>query len=171
MDEEGGYGFVDPDDVVRACHLIPNYALGLFDPEDSSCTDYLRYYINSWVDRDMFCRYFGGGIGHSPIRWAIRFFEDTVRQLTGQDPVTADDNEPMDDSDLDDEPRPATPTDDLVDLNEDEAFGENVGDEDISDDKDIDDREEEMRQLEENDVDDADGDDVGDDEALGLAPP
>ncbi|KIJ53889.1 hypothetical protein M422DRAFT_242156 [Sphaerobolus stellatus SS14] len=73
-DETDMFGFVDPANVIRACHLIPafHYAESdLLKPGSvgrnlkDRDTDYLHYYVNRFVDRDMYMRYLGGGIGHT----------------------------------------------------------------------------------------------------------
>ena len=95
---EDSFGFLDPDDVIRGCHLIPAFAHGkLTEPESPASgasqgeqpEDVLHWkyhYVNlyvyislfygskfadstsSFVDRDMYMRYRGGGIGHFPTR-------------------------------------------------------------------------------------------------------
>jgi hypothetical protein len=88
---EDGFGFVDPSEVVRGCFLLPvrefTHTRDLLDPPSSLASDHpvkgdYRYYdliqyvpypmcslladilFISWVDRDMFMRYCGGGPGH-----------------------------------------------------------------------------------------------------------
>ncbi|KAJ3709521.1 hypothetical protein C8R42DRAFT_649336 [Lentinula raphanica] len=91
--DDMAFGFLDPSVLIRACHLIPAFVgdktTDLLDFSNSagrkvgSDSDWLNYYVNmyvvncfaihyskievdSFVDRDMFMRYFpGGGIGHS----------------------------------------------------------------------------------------------------------
>ena len=53
MVEEDAFGFVNPDNVLWACHLIPSFADGLLHPDGitaSLCAhdsgDWKRYYIN-----------------------------------------------------------------------------------------------------------------------------
>ncbi|KAG8958574.1 hypothetical protein FRC03_009004 [Tulasnella sp. 419] len=64
------FGFVDPCDVVRACHLIPAFSKGRTkDLLDSSFIrdtdgDFRFFFVNRFVDRDMYMRYRGNGIGH-----------------------------------------------------------------------------------------------------------
>ncbi|KAF8594348.1 hypothetical protein BDV93DRAFT_611903 [Ceratobasidium sp. AG-I] len=66
------FGFVDPASVIRSAHLIPAFNFGrseneaghriaLDDPKDG---DWNSYYVNRFVDRDMFMRYMRGGVGH-----------------------------------------------------------------------------------------------------------
>jgi hypothetical protein len=52
MAEEGAFGFVDPSDVLRSCHVIPRFAKGLLHNDGkglSACardsTDWVEYYI------------------------------------------------------------------------------------------------------------------------------
>jgi hypothetical protein len=85
---EEAFGFVDPRDVLRACHIIPAFAGGKSHADEVSISrcardgnDWARYYINRcvkqtvfsyvfnytlrFVDRDMLMRYHWGlGIGH-----------------------------------------------------------------------------------------------------------
>ncbi|KAJ7244602.1 hypothetical protein B0H12DRAFT_1236060 [Mycena haematopus] len=71
------FGFLNPDEVIRGAHLIPAFAhgrttdllssgsigrvpwAGLTDDED-----WKYYYVNFFVDRDMYMHYIGGGVGH-----------------------------------------------------------------------------------------------------------
>ncbi|KIO20788.1 hypothetical protein M407DRAFT_219893, partial [Tulasnella calospora MUT 4182] len=71
---EGPYafGFVDPDLVVRAAHLIPSFIYGKTDDLltrslywDSQDGDWENYYVNPFVDRDMLSRFLGTGVGHT----------------------------------------------------------------------------------------------------------
>ncbi|OSC98561.1 hypothetical protein PYCCODRAFT_1454293 [Trametes coccinea BRFM310] len=73
LDDEP-FGFIAPDQVLRGVHLIPAFAHGLSDSalpgysiarlEDEEDQDFCYYYIGIFVDRDMFMRFLGGGIGH-----------------------------------------------------------------------------------------------------------
>lgn len=73
-DPSGAFGFVesvDPSRVVRACHLIPAFALGkttrllrLSQTWDTLSGDWINYYVSRFVDRDTMMRYLGWGIGH-----------------------------------------------------------------------------------------------------------
>ncbi|KAG1775826.1 hypothetical protein EV702DRAFT_972611, partial [Suillus placidus] len=66
------FGFVDPSDILRGCHIIPQFSQGLWHLDGkgvSNCAqdklDWRCYYINCFVDRDMFMRYnWGLGVGH-----------------------------------------------------------------------------------------------------------
>ncbi|KAL5537155.1 hypothetical protein ACEPAF_978 [Sanghuangporus sanghuang] len=67
------FGFINPDLIVRATHVIPKFSSGktrytlpkcIVPSKSKETNDYLVYYVNIFVDRDMFMRYRGGGIGH-----------------------------------------------------------------------------------------------------------
>ncbi|KAG9119402.1 hypothetical protein FRC07_005587 [Ceratobasidium sp. 392] len=67
------FGFLDPELVIWACYLIPVFTLGRttnllgvgsFALDDAHEGDWRSYYVNRFVDRDMFMRYWGGGVGH-----------------------------------------------------------------------------------------------------------
>jgi hypothetical protein len=62
--DEDAFGFLDQDLIIRSSHLIPDFNSGrtskLFLEEDATSV-LIRH---SFVDRDMFMRYLGGGIGH-----------------------------------------------------------------------------------------------------------
>ncbi|KAG6808398.1 hypothetical protein H0H92_004278 [Tricholoma furcatifolium] len=86
------FGFIDPGNVIRAVHLIPNFSRGrtteflkhsMARHPDKKDQDYKRYYVNMFVDRDMYMRYTGGGIGHRNTREATEHFEIDIRRLWG----------------------------------------------------------------------------------------
>ncbi|KAG2123248.1 hypothetical protein DEU56DRAFT_688107, partial [Suillus clintonianus] len=67
------FGFIDPQHVIRAVHLIPayskRYTYSLLPPSIARQprdldADFNWYYVNQFVDRDMFMRFRGGGVGH-----------------------------------------------------------------------------------------------------------
>ncbi|GBE78097.1 hypothetical protein SCP_0109790 [Sparassis crispa] len=65
--EPNASGFLDPDEVIRGVHLIPAFAHGyaatqLDDSTESS--DWKYYYVNCFVDRDMYICHLGDGVGH-----------------------------------------------------------------------------------------------------------
>ncbi|KZP03478.1 hypothetical protein FIBSPDRAFT_768897 [Athelia psychrophila] len=73
INDDDAFGIVDPATVLRGCHVIPRFALGpkYSDPLQglshlaSDSTDWIEYYVNRYVDRDMVMRYhFGLGVGH-----------------------------------------------------------------------------------------------------------
>ncbi|KAF9468095.1 hypothetical protein BDZ94DRAFT_1287378 [Collybia nuda] len=74
-DESPAFGFLDPSLVLRGCHLVPAFGAGrtpdllkTVSPTAArplgETDDWVNYYVIIWVDRDMFMRYLGGGIGH-----------------------------------------------------------------------------------------------------------
>ncbi|KAG2336862.1 hypothetical protein BDR05DRAFT_978682 [Suillus weaverae] len=69
------FGLVDPQQVIRAVHLIPaynkHYTYSLLPPSIAQQprdldTDFNWYYVNQFVDRDMFMRFRGGGTTAEP---------------------------------------------------------------------------------------------------------
>ncbi|KAG8933829.1 hypothetical protein FRC01_006874 [Tulasnella sp. 417] len=70
LEDDGAFGFIHPEEVIRASHIIPAFAHGRekstighsFVQEPMG--DYNYYYIMRFVDRDMYMRYRGDGIGH-----------------------------------------------------------------------------------------------------------
>ncbi|TEB18199.1 hypothetical protein FA13DRAFT_1649583, partial [Coprinellus micaceus] len=73
LNERGSHSFIDPSLALRACHMIPRFRKGMkhLDGKGTSelandGSDWLEYYINRFVDRDMFMRYeWGLGVGHT----------------------------------------------------------------------------------------------------------
>ncbi|KAG6913249.1 hypothetical protein DXG01_008413 [Tephrocybe rancida] len=102
MEGSDAFDFVNPRDVLRAVHLIPRFAgprIGdLLGPsmarrEDEDDLDYERYYVDMFVDRDMFVRFTGGGIGHRSIRDATcSLLRETERAFSNRDDLSADDD-------------------------------------------------------------------------------
>ncbi|KAF7983682.1 hypothetical protein HWV62_19591 [Athelia sp. TMB] len=65
------FGFLDPNYVLRACHLIPAFCegksadlLGPSSARDFPTGDWINYYVMRFADRDMMMRYLGLGVGH-----------------------------------------------------------------------------------------------------------
>ncbi|KAG6914588.1 hypothetical protein DXG01_016444 [Tephrocybe rancida] len=70
------FGFVDPSDVLRGCHLISRFSHGKIDQNISSLAkdhkDWKCYYIDRFCDRDMLMRYYWGiSIGHVQTRVGV----------------------------------------------------------------------------------------------------
>ncbi|KAA1477320.1 hypothetical protein DENSPDRAFT_828692 [Dentipellis sp. KUC8613] len=72
-DDDEAFGFLDPADVVRGVHLIPAFARGRQEDVVTGEGEDVRiiendewsiYYVNHFVDRDMYMRFCGRGIGH-----------------------------------------------------------------------------------------------------------
>lgn len=133
------FGFVDPDDVIRGAHLIPGFRYGPTDallygksiaraPDEDD--DWLYFFVNlsvvvqssiiqkpiadtiySFVDRDMYMRYRGGGIGHYRVPLPIEDFDnnallppEAVDELSSTiEAAEADDNMDDDSGDSSDE--------------------------------------------------------------------
>ena len=101
--DSDAHGFIDPTAVLRAAHLIPAFSHDLMGPEPlPGChatrfltDDWNHYYANmyvshyflliiqsnkciiSFVDRDMFMRYRGGGVGHKYMRAIEKWLGET----------------------------------------------------------------------------------------------
>ncbi|KII83957.1 hypothetical protein PLICRDRAFT_46731 [Plicaturopsis crispa FD-325 SS-3] len=114
--DESAFGFLDPSLVIRGCHLIPAFVDGR-TPALLNCThsagraadeidDWEAYYVNIFVDRDMFMRFLGGGVGHD-ISVQRRYDADEDTELRGgeDDPQDSDSNAdyPMDDDENEDD--------------------------------------------------------------------
>ncbi|KAH7920814.1 hypothetical protein BV22DRAFT_980352, partial [Leucogyrophana mollusca] len=100
-DTSEAFGFLDPDQVIRGAHVIPAFAYGQTDEvlspslarqesefDKDWCLPIHQICIHSpyyrFVDRDMFMRYRGGGIGHKATRhW------DAMLQRDDQVPASA----------------------------------------------------------------------------------
>lgn len=56
IDKPGSHSFIDPEDVTRACHIVPNFQMGKRYPEGVGKSvvaddgkDYERYFVNRQV--------------------------------------------------------------------------------------------------------------------------
>ncbi|KAJ3544504.1 hypothetical protein NMY22_g2759 [Coprinellus aureogranulatus] len=77
------FGFVDPNRIIRAVHLMPDFSSGKTNnhlgptiarrPEEHD-EDYKFYYVGIFVDRDTVMRFRGGGAGHVSTRQATDYF-------------------------------------------------------------------------------------------------
>ncbi|KAJ2921989.1 hypothetical protein H1R20_g15105, partial [Candolleomyces eurysporus] len=93
--ENYAFGFLDPAQVLRGCHLIPAFHLGqtncnqllpydcavarqvkLDSAENSSTQDWTNYYVNIFVDRDMVMRHYGSGVGHQANTQVLALHDD-----------------------------------------------------------------------------------------------
>ncbi|KAI0308476.1 hypothetical protein OF83DRAFT_1160671 [Amylostereum chailletii] len=98
-DEPAPFGFIDPDQIIRAAYLEPAFAYGQNDlrlgpsvarQDKEEDKDWEMYYVNPFVDRDMLMRFRGGGVGHLGTRHLNPELEeehhwrpDPVRAFTG----------------------------------------------------------------------------------------
>ncbi|KAK7450146.1 hypothetical protein VKT23_013029 [Stygiomarasmius scandens] len=92
--DSNAFGFVDPQVVLRGCYLMPAFAYGTtteylnfpnsigrpprFTPEGIVVDqdDFKYYYVGIAVDRDMWMRYRGGGVGHNATRRQTQGLEE-----------------------------------------------------------------------------------------------
>ncbi|THH19983.1 hypothetical protein EUX98_g8669 [Antrodiella citrinella] len=65
--DDDAFGFLNPDDIIRASHIIPAFAYGRVQDPTLYYDIWRYYYVNIFVDRDMYMRYRGGGVGHTPL--------------------------------------------------------------------------------------------------------
>ncbi|KAH7919882.1 hypothetical protein BV22DRAFT_1022211, partial [Leucogyrophana mollusca] len=73
MASEDAFGFLDPQDILRSCHIIPSFVGGKVHSDNISISrciddsaDWKQYYVNRFVDRDMVMRYHVRlGVGHA----------------------------------------------------------------------------------------------------------
>ncbi|EGO03292.1 hypothetical protein SERLA73DRAFT_41223, partial [Serpula lacrymans var. lacrymans S7.3] len=88
------FGFVDPSQVIRGVHLIPAFHFGptcnllphsIPHQPSEKHFDYVWYYINQFVNRDMFLWFQGCGVGHKATCDATRSFLADVDELDGQE--------------------------------------------------------------------------------------
>ncbi|KAJ7212478.1 hypothetical protein B0H12DRAFT_1276111, partial [Mycena haematopus] len=149
--DEGAFGFLDPDVVIRASHIIPAFRYGKTSdllpksiarrPEDENW-DYVYYYVNCFVDRDMFMRYFETAVGH---RTAHK-----TSPGTGEGGSTDADDE----MDVDDDPSAPQPSaeDDAADAEEGSEHSDS-DESDLEDEREMDEDEEDEAGIGENDED------------------
>ncbi|KAF7969982.1 hypothetical protein HWV62_25400, partial [Athelia sp. TMB] len=72
IERASSFGFLDPADVMRACHVMPHFRHGLrhadgkgLSPCAHDSKDWSGYLLNRFVDRDMLMRFHWGlGVGH-----------------------------------------------------------------------------------------------------------
>ncbi|RDB23027.1 hypothetical protein Hypma_009855 [Hypsizygus marmoreus] len=73
IERTGAFGFLDPQQVLRACHIIPRFSAGRHYTDGIGTSrftqdgeDWNSYYAHSrFVDRDMLmCHHWGLGVGH-----------------------------------------------------------------------------------------------------------
>ncbi|KAG5638429.1 hypothetical protein H0H81_012646 [Sphagnurus paluster] len=97
-EEPDAFGFLDPDEVIRGAHLIPAFQHGAtaewltgssIAREDGEEDDWKYFFVNIFVDRDMYMRYAGGGVGHYRLPLSdphIPVSELNPEPDTGEDP-------------------------------------------------------------------------------------
>ncbi|KZT30276.1 hypothetical protein NEOLEDRAFT_1153539 [Neolentinus lepideus HHB14362 ss-1] len=97
VDDPGAFTFVNPDDVIRGIHLIPGFAHGQSVVTDNAVfargdveKEWNYHYVNFFVDRDMYMRYKGGGIGHHPVRTAENDPDDRREAVIDEDDAASE---------------------------------------------------------------------------------
>ncbi|KAI0263908.1 hypothetical protein BC834DRAFT_970987 [Gloeopeniophorella convolvens] len=101
------FGFLDPNEVIRASHLIPAFAYGQtedFLPSNSvarhsrrqgDTIDYRFYYVSMWVDCNMFMRYVGGALGHKSTRAVSKRLAERMADALNIPAEEDDEDEPL----------------------------------------------------------------------------
>ncbi|KAF9232300.1 hypothetical protein BU15DRAFT_21088, partial [Melanogaster broomeanus] len=93
-DDPDAFGFLDPDLVIRGVHLIPAFSEGrtpeylgpsFVRPEEDQDEDWRTFDVNMFVDRDMFMRFRGGGVGHTISRQWNTFLQADCQELREND--------------------------------------------------------------------------------------
>ncbi|KIM59155.1 hypothetical protein SCLCIDRAFT_27457 [Scleroderma citrinum Foug A] len=92
--DENAFGFLDPSFVIRGCHLIPAFSEGRTDTllrraeslarQPGETDNWCVFYVNIFMDRDMFSRFAGIGIGHEA--------QYNIRTMGGTDVNTFEDD-------------------------------------------------------------------------------
>ncbi|KAK7450167.1 hypothetical protein VKT23_013050 [Stygiomarasmius scandens] len=148
--DEYAFGFLDPSLVVRACHLIPDFVRGrttaLLCTQGYTAArpitetdDWSSFYVSIFVDRDMFMRHLGGGVGHT----------EALPSHGHNDNCESDESDSENENDV--AAVPATSVNATI-------VAENEGEGDESEGSEIDDDESRDDLLDEVDADDSDGD-------------
>ncbi|KAG2078852.1 hypothetical protein BDR04DRAFT_1165576, partial [Suillus decipiens] len=93
-EDPSAFGFLDPDVIIRGVHLVPAFELGKtkelladsFVRHDADLDqDWLYFYVNIFVDRDIFMRYRGGGVGHKISREWDKFLQSDGAQVMDEE--------------------------------------------------------------------------------------
>ncbi|RDB29364.1 hypothetical protein Hypma_014985 [Hypsizygus marmoreus] len=129
--DEGAFGFLNPDEVIRGAHLIPAFSFGgtdeLLEGEslaraEGEVDDWRYYYVNIFVDRDMYMRHLGGGVGHYRVPIPV---EDDVPDIlpTGDEPVITVPDPDEESSGDDDEEEEEEEEEEGIDVDADDDLG------------------------------------------------
>ncbi|KAG2078318.1 hypothetical protein BDR04DRAFT_998991, partial [Suillus decipiens] len=95
-DDPDSFSFVDPNQVIWGVHLIPGFAYGQTDtqlgplfvhPLEDKDMDYMYFYVNHFVDQDMFMDFRGGSVGHKMLEdlYELLQSEGTVENIDEND--------------------------------------------------------------------------------------
>jgi len=102
VSDPGAFDFLDPDLVIRAIQLIPRFVGGrttmflgrsIVRPPDDNDEDWLHFYVNMFVDRDIVMRFRGDGVGHKSTREATQCLREDRDPLDESDQADAPDDE------------------------------------------------------------------------------
>ncbi|KAG2337819.1 hypothetical protein BDR05DRAFT_952336 [Suillus weaverae] len=123
-EDSNAFGFLDPDVIIR----------------DS---DWLCFYVNMFVDRDMFMRFRGGGVSHKvSCKWDAFLQSDGARMMNEEEEEDDDgDDDDDDDDDDDEEEEEEEEEEEDEDEDEDEDEEDEDGDDEEEDDENNDDEE------------------------------
>ncbi|KAG2012297.1 hypothetical protein CC2G_012328 [Coprinopsis cinerea AmutBmut pab1-1] len=96
------FGFLNPAQVIRGIHLIPDFTAGqsanglgpsLVRREGDKDVDWNYFYVSWFCPRDIFMRFRGGGVGHAATREATSHFlsdrDEIDLKFINQEPVEA----------------------------------------------------------------------------------
>ncbi|KIO03576.1 hypothetical protein M404DRAFT_26885 [Pisolithus tinctorius Marx 270] len=142
-DDPDAFGFLDPDVVIRGVHLIPAFSLGrtseylgpsFVRPDEDLHEDWRYFDVNMFVDRDMFMRFRGGGIGHKVSREWDSFLQSDCQTAGEEVSGTREEADTAQGAEEDNE-MSGEEEDDDTDLDEDEGSSSEP-DDDKSDDSD-----------------------------------
>ncbi|KAF8997807.1 hypothetical protein BDZ89DRAFT_1148399 [Hymenopellis radicata] len=133
------FAFVSPDNGLRAVQLVPNFVRrktnnklykSIARRPSEGDLDWFRFYVNSFVDRDMFHRFTGNGIGHRSTYQATKIFREQCDRAYGAWVPGAANKMDEEDIDLDetdfedDDPRPTADDSDEEDEEEEDVLDE-----------------------------------------------
>ncbi|KXN90922.1 hypothetical protein AN958_03356 [Leucoagaricus sp. SymC.cos] len=127
---DGAFGFLDPEAILRSCHLIPAYAHGHVSWLGSSMIypsndhhDWRYHYANIFVDRDMFMRYQGEAVGHGRLGPATNRSSFTQDKEHLGELVESSEDETPEEEILEEGTGWQESSADVVDLNEADDYG------------------------------------------------
>ncbi|KAG8733926.1 hypothetical protein FRC10_012061 [Ceratobasidium sp. 414] len=103
------FDFVDPANILRATHLIPDFCSNmtkgllnldtLIAYDNTDFGNWNAYYVNQFVDRDILMRYVGGGVGHYRQTGSENIQEVIPLDIEVQEYNNADENEEDEEAD------------------------------------------------------------------------
>jgi hypothetical protein len=158
------FGFLDPDSVIHRVHIIPAFAYSRTDTllgpsfvrkEEDLDMDWHYYYVNMYVlifkknyishcstyrfvDRDIFMRFRGGGIGHKAMQEWDKFLQGGETESGAQEDseMWGDESDLEDEGDMEDLEEEGTDEDEEGTDEDEEGSDADVGQDDDDDDED-----------------------------------